>query len=85
MGAGGASDLATLAKTAAADLVSVFKLEIAAFLPELATQVTAAVTAAVKPRRGRPPGSKNRPKLEAAAPARKGGRKGGRKTKRKAR
>ena len=38
-------------------------------------ELIAQVVAAVKPKRGRPPGSKNRPKLEAAAPARKGGRK----------
>lgn len=69
--------LNVLAQNAATDLVAVFKAEVAAFMPELIAQIVAAV----KPKRGRPPGSKNRPKLEAAAPARKGGRKPGRKTK----
>lgn len=76
--------MGTLAHDAATGLIEVVKAEIAAFMPELIAQVVAAV----KPKRGRPPGSKNRPKLEAAAPARKGGRKakaGGRKAKRKAR
>lgn len=79
-----AAAMDTLAQNAATDLVAIFKAEVAAFMPELIAQIVAAV----KPKRGRPPGSKNRPKLEAAAPARKGGRKpkaGGRKAKRKAR
>lgn len=72
-----AAAMDTLAQNAATDLVAIFKAEVAAFMPELIAQIVAAV----KPKRGRPPGSKNRPKLEAAAPARKGGRKPGRKAK----
>jgi hypothetical protein len=68
--------LAAAAHAAAVDLVAVFKAEIAAFMPELIAQVVAAVM----PKRGRPPGSKNRPKATAEAP-RKPGRKPGRKAK----
>ena len=75
--------MTALAHNAATSLVEAIvegtKAEIAAYMPELIAQVVAAV----KPRRGRPPGSKNRVKVEAAAPARKsGGRKPGRKSKR---
>ncbi len=68
--------LASAARAAAVDLVTLFKAEIAAFMPELIAQIVAAV----KPKRGRPPGSKNRPKVAAEAP-RKPGRKPGRKVK----
>lgn len=68
--------LAAAAHAAAVDLVAVVKAEITAFMPELIAQIVAAV----KPKRGRPPGSKNRPKATAEAP-RKPGRKPGRKAK----